>query len=263
MSGFGGAQSRTKHFGYSKAKSWRSLAITLDQEGERFKGFLENNSHLQIEAFQAIKGTDISQKEMVSNGLVTDNLACSPLLTAGALGCAASHRAVWIEAAQGSKGYFVLEDDCYTHPKIVDFIAVNLKRIMAADICFFGINTDSILQGVSPAGLTSVSLFDPKHPSQEWIQNAFLKTTIDKVEMHRLIKAFGTCAYFVSPGGARKMIDAIFPLSLETTYIPLITDRMPAISIDRAGCCRYSQLDALICQPFLAYSPNSDSTTKE
>ena len=155
-----------------------------------------------------------------------------------------------------------MEDDCYTHPKINHFIAEKLERLMSADICFFGINTDSILQTISSSNLSRLSLFNPKHPSPDWIYAALSKTDIRNVEMHKLEKAFGTCAYFVSPKGAQRLNQMIFPLSLKTTDIPLISPKMPAVSIDRSGNSIYSKLDALVCEPFLAYTPNTDSSTK-
>jgi hypothetical protein len=155
-----------------------------------------------------------------------------------------------------------MEDDCHTHPEINEFIAEKLERLMSADICFFGINTDSILQSVSSSNLSRLSLFNPKHPSPDWIRAALSKTDIHNVEMHKLEKAFGYSAYFISPKGARRLNTMIFPLSLKTTDIPLITKKMAAISIDRSGCSIYSQLDALVCEPFLAYTPNTDSSTK-
>lgn len=263
MSGFGNATKTRSPAGESDQKPWQCVAITLDPEGERYRSFLANNNHLQVETFQGIKGRDLPTKAIISQGLATSELALSPSLTLGAIGCAASHKAIWDRAAKGSKGYFVLEDDCHTHPRITDFIRKNLARLMTIDICFFGINTDSILQTIAPSGLASLSLFEPKHPSPEWIRNAHSKTSINEVALHRLIKAFGHCAYFISPGGAGRLSARLFPLSLQTTAIPLVTDKMPAISIDRAGCRAYSQLQAFICQPFLAYTPNTDSTTKE
>jgi GR25 family glycosyltransferase involved in LPS biosynthesis len=185
------------------------------------------------------------------------------LWTAGGIGCAASHRYVRDQVANGSKGYLVLEDDCYTHPRIADFISSNLDQLMATDICFFGTNTDSILQSVSPAGLANVSMFEPKYPSQEWIRNALSLTSIEKVEMHRLFKAFGLCSYFISPSGARRLNERTFPLSTRTTVIPLLARPMPAVGADRAGCGIYSQLKAFVCHPFLAYTPNTDSSTKK
>lgn len=244
-------------------KTWKCLAITLDPGGKRHQKFLDKNNHLKIETFPGVKGVDLSKEDIVIQRLATEELSLSPLLTNGAVGCAASHKAIWDEAAISGNGYLILEDDCYTHPQISDFIKNNLDRLMNIDICFFGVNTDSILQSISPAGLATLSLFDPNYPSPEWIIDTLSKTSVQEVKMHRLIKAFGFCAYFISPRGGRSLSTEIFPLSLTTTNIPLITDKMPAISIDRAGCRIYAHLEAYICQPFLAYTPNNDSTTKE
>jgi len=241
---------------------WETIAITIEPQGQRYAEFKSNNNHLEITPFTAIKGSDLSKQEIISQGLATEELMATNLWTAGGIGCAASHRYVRDQVANGSKGYLVLEDDCYTHPRIADFISSNLDQLMATDICFFGTNTDSILQSVSPTGLVSVSIFEPKHPNQEWIRNALSKTRTEKVEIHRLLKAFGLYSYFISPSGARRLNQRTFPLSLRTTAIPLITRHMPAAGTDRAGCGIYSQLKAFVCHPFLAYTPNTDSSTK-
>ena len=263
MSGFGNSKDTKTGSVRPDQKSWECLAITLNPKAERYQNFLENNSHLKIETFQGIIGSDMTKQEIVERGLATRELAFSPLLKKGAIGCSASHKAIWDKAAEGSTGYFVLEDDCYTHPKVANFINNHLSILMNNDICFFGINTNSILLSTSPKGLVSLSLFDPKHPSQEWIKNALSKTTIEEVVLHRLFKAFGYCAYFISPRGARRLSQKIFPLSTKTTQIPLITENMPACGLDRAANGLYSELQANVCQPFLAYTPNIDSSTQE
>ena len=242
---------------------WRRLAITLDPHGNRYQTFLENNKHIQISAFRGINGAKLSKEEIIQQGIATEELVSSNLFKAGRVGCAASHRAIWNMSAKEGRGYFVLEDDCYTHPQIHDFVRSNLTRLMNIDICFFGINTDSILHSVSHTGLSRLSLFGTKHPSKKWIKHAFSATTTQEVKMHRLIKAFGYCAYFISPKGAKKLDEKIFPLSSRTTKIPLITDRMPASGLDRAANGAYSELQAYVCQPFLAYTPNIDSITQE
>jgi GR25 family glycosyltransferase involved in LPS biosynthesis len=262
MTGFGNVKSAAKYLSKSNDKPWECIAITLDPDGMRYKSFLDNNKHLQIDTFQAINGSDLSKQEIINQGLATEDLMATNLWTAGGIGSAASHRAVRDKVAKGSKGYLVLEDDCYTHPRVADFILNNLDQLMAADLCLFGINTDSILQSISPTGLASVSIFEPIYPSQEWIRNALSKTSTKKVAMHRLIKAFGLCSYFISPNGARRLNERTFPLSLRTTDIPLITRHMPATGTDRAGCGIYSQLEAFVCHPFLAYTPNTDSSTR-
>jgi len=261
---------QSKHQGHQEATThiakdspaWETLAITLEPTGQRYIGFKNNNKHLKITPFTALKGTDIPKEELLSQGIATEDLVATSLLTPGAAGNAASHRAIWARCSNGNKGFLVLEDDCYTHPKINDFVANNIARLMNADICFFGINTDSILQSISPLNLSRLCLFTPKYPTPDWIHAALSKTDIRNVEMHKLEKAFGYCAYFISPQGAQRLSKLIFPLSLKTTIIPLIANKMPAISIDRSGCSIYSQLDALVCEPFLAYTPNTDSSTK-
>ena len=246
----------------AEKKPWGCVAITLDPDGKRYKTFLKKNNHLSTKTFLGVKGSDLSKEEMVSQGLAAEELAFSPLLKYGLVGNAASHKAIWAKAIKENKCYFILEDDCYTHPKVADFINDNLDILTNTDICFFGINTNSILHSISPTGLASLSLFSPEHPSEEWIKNALSKTSVEDVALHRLEKAFGFCSYFISPSGAEKLGAKIFPLSLATTKIPLISDKMPAISIDRAANSAYSQLQAFVCQPFLAYTCNTDSSTK-
>jgi len=72
----------------------------MDPEGTHYKTFLENNNHLPLENFQEVKGSDLSKKEIISQGLAIDDLASTTLLTSGAVGCAASHRAIWQNASK-------------------------------------------------------------------------------------------------------------------------------------------------------------------
>ena len=92
--------------------------------------------------------------------------------------------------------------------------------------------------------------------------NSFSKTDEQAVELHRLIKAFGCCAYFISPKGAKELEEKnISFINQDITHIPLVTNKMPACGLDRAANGVYSQLEAFVCQPFLAYTPNIDSAT--
>jgi len=240
---------------------WEVFAITLDAEGERYRKFLASNKHLSIKPFTAIKGSDLQRVDIVSSGLVTKDLSSSPLLTAGAIGCAASHRKLWTISARENKGLLVLEDDCQTHQQVESLIDSNISTLMSCDICLFGVNTDSIMESTSPEGLQTLTLFDQKHPSGRWIEETLARTDIRVVRIHRLLKAFGTSCYFISPTGARKMDRYIFPLSSASTNIPGISDEMPMISIDRAACNIYPDIAAFVCRPFLAYSSNIESST--
>ena len=236
--------------------TWRTIAITLDPDGPRFRDCLANNSHLAITPMTAIRGEDISRDDGIRLGLASQDLYDSGLLTPGALGCAASHRTLWQQCQRDNTPLLVLEDDCTTHPDIASFIQDNLQTLLDSDVCFLGLNTDSIVQSISPQGVMRVSVFDPQHPSQAWIKATLKQTEARTVALHRLVKGFGLWAYVVSPQGARKLLDGALPLSLATTNVPLLSEAMPAISLDRAACGVYGQLNALVCQPFLAYAPN-------
>tara|TARA_B100001093_G_scaffold508439_1_gene570646 strand:- start:859 stop:1614 length:756 start_codon:yes stop_codon:yes gene_type:complete len=238
------------------------VAITTDKKGKRFLSFIQNNAHLKIKPFEAIIGNKLSSKDILRENLATsDFLFNSDLFSYGAIGCAASHKKIWERSIEKNKDFLVFEDDCYSHPKIESFIKTNKKILSSIDICFFGLTTNSVIQVKSQQNLQFSSIyFDPEYPESDWIKNAFSKTDLSKIILNKLIIGFGFWAYYLTPKGARKLIELIFPLSLKTTPIPLInfgqTQQMPLISIDRAGCAIYKEIDVLMTYPFLAYNSN-------
>ena len=240
---------------------WDCYAITLDPESAKYKYFRRNNSHLEIETFPGIDGKLFSKDELVNCGLASKELVRTTLLNPGRAGCALSHRELWKKIATRKRGALILEDDCITHPQIKTILSKMLKILMRTDITHLCINTDSILAKVSPEGLYSVSLFDPKYPTEQWIKETLKKTDPTKPALHRFLNGFGCCAYFLSPKGGKVLEQKVFPLSLRTTRIPLVTEKMPAIGMDRAANAIYREIESYIFQPFLAYTPNINSTT--
>ena len=243
------------------------LAITLDKKGKRYKNFIENNSHLKINPFEAIIGENLTKEQILKDNLATlDLISHETFFSFGAFGCAASHKSIWEESRRTQKEFLVFEDDCYTHPQIYKFIEDNSKTLNSCDICFFGLTTNSVVEVLSPQGIKfSKIYFDPAYPKPEWINEAFSKTSIKNIIFNKFITGFGYWAYYLTPKGADKLINLIFPLSLKTTKIPLIRSGqaadMPCISIDRAGCAVYKDIDALMTYPFLAYNQNTNRST--
>ncbi len=243
------------------------IAITLNKKGKRFTNFLENNSHMNIKPFDAIIGKNLTSKQILSENLATqDFLSHDEFFSFGALGCAASHKTIWKRSMQENKDFLVFEDDCYSHPKIELFIKENINILSSSDICFFGLTTNSVMQIESQQNLRFSSIyFEPPYPDPKWIKDAFSKTDINRIIFNKLIIGFGFWAYYLTPKGAKKLIDMIFPLSLKTTPIPLINNgqprKMPLISIDRSGCAIYRKINALMTYPFLAYNSNKDLST--
>ena len=239
-------------------KEWRTFVIAMDQDSQRFRSFENNNSHLNFQVFNAVNGKNLDFNELISNGLITEELSTSPLLTKGTAGCAESHRSLWRKSVDDNINLFILEDDCYTHPSIEPFINARMQTLTSIDICLFGVNTNVDFHSISPQGLASITTFMPKHPREEWIRNALRRTNSTEVRFHKLLRGAGFCAYFITPKGASKMLEQIFPLSLEAKdpYRNILP-----FSIDRSASKIYRDIAAAVCQPFLAFTPNVDSST--
>jgi glycosyl transferase, family 25 len=239
-------------------------AISLDPDGRRYQTFTQRNTHLgHITIFNAIRGADISNDERVASGLMTAELVAQNSATQGTVGCAASHRAVWRLIAASTAGAVIMEDDVITHPGLTTYLAAHKTFFDQIDIMFFGINTDSVLATFSAEGLYCRELMSPTHPDPTWIGKAFKATSIKDVRPFRLLTAFGLCCYWVTPLGAKKLLEMCYPLTLEGTDIPFMRDKWPGSAIDGRMNAFYKMLNAYVLRPFLAYSPNDDSSTSK
>jgi GR25 family glycosyltransferase involved in LPS biosynthesis len=215
----------------------------------------------EITIFRAIKGADISPEECVSQKLLTPELAAAGTVTKGTLGCAASHREVWRKIAASNEGAVIMEDDVITHPGLPAYIAANRAWLEASDIVLFSANTDSVLLTISPQGLRTQELMAPLKPDLAWIEKALNATAISDVRFFRLLKGFGLCCYWMSPRGAASLIESCYPMTQEGTDIPFMKNKWPGSAIDGRLNAFFPVVKAYITRPFLAYSPNSDSST--
>ena len=247
----------------SKKMEWSIYGISLDKESKRCIEFENDNIHLNIEIIEGVNGSKLDKKTIISSGLATLDLIETDLLTAGALGSAESHRRIWKSIISDNKPALILEDDVITHREIIEFINGNYSFLNSIDSLFFTINTNSILQTISPQGLNKFSFFKPEHPSKEWIDIALKHTHLHQIVAEKFCKGFATAAYFVTPQGAAKLLENVFPLNTETVDIPFISDKMLPIRMDRSCNKFYEKMNVFITNPFLAYTPNTNSVTEK
>ncbi len=243
-------------------RDWATCVITLDTDSRRYRDFATTNSHLPFEPFIGVRGSELANDQRISCGLATPELVTSGRLGDGAAGAAESHRRLWEKAVKTRGGMLIMEDDVVTHEGLADYITTHHELILQTTITHFGINTDSVVQAISPQGLGITALQDPRHPSPEWIHQALSLTNAGKSELWRLLKAFGMCCYFVSPHGAETLLKATFPLSLATTTVPFVSDKVPCNAVDRMLNNVYPATAAFVTVPFLAFTPNTDSSTR-
>ncbi len=93
-----------------------------------------------------------------SAGSSPPDCAKSGLVSPGSLGCAISHWTLWWKAIYEKKSLLILEDDVVTHGDILGWIERS-ELCRTADLVLFGINTDSVLEAVSPEGVHQISIF--------------------------------------------------------------------------------------------------------
>lgn len=232
-----------------------AAVITMDTNTNRFRAFARNNSHLDYQVFQGISGKHISREDRIAGGLVTAELAETGEDTDFRVGCAISHWSLWQEAIRTDSGVLIMEDDAMTHPQIWPQVEA-LADLDQTDIVLFSCNMNSTLSICSPEGFRLACICEPKSPPPDWIADTLARTQVEDVRYWKLSRAFGTCCYFVTPKGAKKLTKMMFPLRTEGIYVPLLADLLMGCTLDFRMNAIYDDLNAFISMPFLAYTPH-------
>jgi GR25 family glycosyltransferase involved in LPS biosynthesis len=238
-----------------------TYVISLDPQSSRFKAFANANKHLNYSIFVGIRGASVPPQERVSKGLLTRDCARSGLVTDGRLGAALSHWSLWQEAIKINSGILILEDDVITHPQLSDHVATRVPQLPNPDIVLFGLNTDSVVDARSPQGLRQARLFYEQYLSCQQIQYALDRTTSESVSYWKLFRGFGLYCYFITPDGAKRLSSSLFPLRLDAISVPFVPRKIAQVGADRRLNALYETINAYVSIPFLAYTPNTDSST--
>jgi glycosyl transferase family 25 len=238
-----------------------TYVITLDPASERFRHFKALNEHLDAEPFIGVDGAKLSFPDSVKQGFITADCAASGMVSPGQLGCAISHWTLWWKAVYEQKSLLILEDDAATHRDLRSWIDQS-EVCRDADLILFGINTDSVLEAISPEGVHQITIFGEPYPDYDSIGEKLSLTRTSDVRTWKLRKALGLCCYLVTPAGAAKLVERALPLRLEGVPLPLVNDNMAGIGVDRRANALFADMAAYVSIPFLAWSPNMDSTTR-
>jgi GR25 family glycosyltransferase involved in LPS biosynthesis len=239
--------------------------ITLDVNTDRFERFMKLNDHLTCNVFIGTDGSRLSYLDGVNRGFLTQECADSGMVSKGALGCAISHWTLWWKAVYEKRSLLILEDDVVTHPDIqawIDKLHIDLNIADKVDILYLGLNTDSIIEAISPEGVHQISMFGERYPDYESISERLSLTRTSNVRLWRMLKGFGNCCYLVTPRGAAKLVESVLPLRLEGVPVPLLSGNMPGTGVDRRMNALFESIEAYVGIPFLAWTPNTESATR-
>ncbi len=238
--------------------------INLEREPNKYSDFLARNSRtgLRFKRFQAIDGRELTLDDCIKRNLIkTDTVAYTP----GAIGCGASHFALWKMAVAANNNMLVIEDDAFCRDDMIDQLQELLATVNNWDIILLGYNTDAILDIQIFEQCDYGGFFSNPRPSCEQLQ-LFAKST-NNVTAVRLNNAFGTCSYLISPQGAQKLLQ-LFPMDNRQVVIPgnksrFGKDTFYCMTLDMMMNTLYRQINAYAAIPPLVVplnNPEASST---
>lgn len=230
--------------------------ISLSRTPDRLEKFKKINSHIDFEVFNAIDGKSIDKEAEAISAFFEKDL----IYTNGAYGCALSHIHLWIECIEKNQVITVLEDDVILHKDFYN----HHRNIMDTlptdwDICLLSWNLDSYLvTEVIKPNIPELTLLNQDHLIENFdlYRNAKLHPIPKK-----LLRAFGTSAYSISPNGARKIIDKIIPLRDFYVYFYGINKHIRNNGIDIAMNNLYPEINSFVASPPIAFPINEHATS--
>ena len=238
----------------------RVFVINLERRPERRSRFTEWNRRqpLRFEFFAAADGQRLDRAKLATHGLLDPD---DRLFQSGALGNALSHHALWTACAAGREPYLVFEDDACLRGDFWRHARPYIERYLSAyDLMAFGFNTDCVTALRTSDGFVSAIRFDESIKRRPDYFTSYAKLEAERPQLFQCLQFWGTLAYAVSPAGARRLLDACFPLSSreriglvgeDRSIMPYGLDGMVNVGLQRG------QLGVVACYPPLALGPNS------
>lgn len=242
----------------------RFNVINLPARADRRAQFMAWNARPGVEfAFvEAAVGAALDRNALIAQNVITDDNAG---FTAGALGCAVSHRALWLAARNAEAPTIVCEDDACLRGDIAHQLDTVLAQIPAGwDICYLGYNTNAVTAVQSEDGLKALLFFDESAKRAPGYFDAFARLYAPTPTPLQCYQAWGTLSYVVSPAGAQRLLELCFPMRAETevfmfgqnrTMKPYGIDGMINLALQRAP------LSAYCVTPPLVVGPNDAATS--
>jgi glycosyl transferase, family 25 len=173
----------------------------------------------------------------------------------GSIGSAMSHRAIWLRCAAGRDPALICEDDAALRWDAASAIPALMAGAPAGwDMICLGYNPDTAHE-LNLGGDIHVCFGFPRgNPTRKQL-GLFIGATTP-VGIARLTAFFGLCAYLVSPAGARRLLDACFPLDDRYVMIKSLARLMRAQTLDFRINDHLAELAAYAAIPPLALPDN-------
>lgn len=229
------------------------FVINLDRSVHRMEQFQSLNRHLAgYKRFSAIDGATLIRDDLLRDGTILEDCPYS----AGTLGCALSHVALWQLSVQTGRPITVMEDDVVVHQMFLEAAADLVSAVSSnCDYIQWGYIFDrlgiTLDLGVTNAAITFFGLKCQSFGSDHL-----------RPHLHSLMNCWGTQSYTVFPKGAQKLLDLCLPLRHRA-----IQFAEPGISfwdegIDGPMNEAYPKMSSYIClPPLVVHAPPSSAVS--
>jgi len=228
--------------------------INLDRTPDRRREFLARNNHLSnVSRFAAIDGNDLDPDALVRDGTISRGI--KQIYSRGNLGLALSHISLWRKAIESGKTITVCEDDAiFNHGFSHAAERVTSRLPPDWDLVLWGWNFDSvllmdILPGVSPCLVSC---------DQEQMRIGVVRFQKQSLSPHpvRLLQAFGTVCYSISPKGAHAFQNLCFPIPELEVFFPALRRTLPNFDISVMMSNAYPRTNSFVSFPPIVITKN-------
>ena len=238
--------------------------VSLPTRADRRAQFTAWNARpdLEITWVNAVVGAELDRDALVAENLIAKN---NTKFSAGALGCAMSHRDLWLAARDAQGPTIICEDDACLRGDI----GLHLEGVLAQlkpdwHLCYLGYNTDAVVAVQSDDGLKALLFFDEGAKREPGYFESFARLHAPAPTPQLCFQAWGTLCYVVSPAGAQRLLNLCFPMRSDVDVImfgqnrairPFGIDGMINLALQRAP------LNAYCVTPPLVVGPNDVATS--
>jgi GR25 family glycosyltransferase involved in LPS biosynthesis/glycosyltransferase involved in cell wall biosynthesis len=227
--------------------------INLDRSTDRLDQFKQRNLHLSsFTRFRAIDGANLDRRRSIEEKVIASDLDYS----AGALGCAMSHIALWRIAATENRAITVAEDDAIFSRQFEGRSRILLEEARQ--------DWDFVLWSIIPHLFTWLDALPGSAGAKVQFFEGELLRNLDKFQaaegtpaLIRLLHAFGTGCYSVSARGAQALLDRCLPIGKTLIEFPGFGVRNENEGIDSVMAGIYPLLNAFVCIPPLVVVDDS------
>ena len=227
--------------------------LNLGKRTDRDQRFLRANAAWIVPRRQeAVDGSKLRSEDLMREGVIAEPLRD---YNPGALGCAVGHKNLWEMCVAKGTTLTVAEDDAVVNHAFADKATDVLSRLPADwEFILWGWNFDSVLYTEIMGGVNGAVMHFDLGQLGEGITR-FQNEDYDVLPL-RLIAAFGTICYSVSPQGAARLLQICFPLRNEVVAVPGLRRELPNNGIDLVLIKSYPKLNAFVAFPPLVWTEN-------